>query len=79
MCLGASMEAAVDAILFGLSAPEDGGRKRVQPPISPESQMPRILGGVRADESRALLQEFVDLPPSNPIQLKCVKELLKQS
>ncbi len=79
MCLGASMEAAVDAILFGLSAPADGGRKRVRPPISPESQMPRIFGGVLSDESRALLQEFVDLPPSNPMQLKCVQELLKRS
>jgi HAD superfamily hydrolase (TIGR01509 family) len=52
MCLGASMEAAVDTILFGLSAPTDGGRKRVRPPVSPESQMPRILGGILPDESR---------------------------
>jgi len=78
MCLGACMEAAVDSILFGLSAPADGGRKRVRPPVSPESQMPRILGEVLCDESRALLQEFVDLPPANRTQLKCVRELLKQ-
>jgi tRNA(adenine34) deaminase len=54
MCLGASMEAAVDTILFGLPAATDGGRKRVRPPISPESQMPRILGSILSDESRDL-------------------------
>jgi HAD superfamily hydrolase (TIGR01509 family) len=76
MCLGASMEAAVDTILFGLSAPADGGRKRVRPPVSPESQMPRILGGVFCDESRRLLEEFLKRGPDNPVQVKFVRELL---
>jgi len=76
MCLGASMEAAVDTVLFGLSAPTDGGRKRVRPPVSPESQMPRILGGILSDESRDLLKEFLKRDSANPAQVKFVRELL---
>jgi len=76
MCLGASMEAAVDTILFGLPAPTDGGRKRVRPPTSPESQMPRILGGVLSNESRNLLKEFLKRDSINPAQAKFVRELL---
>jgi HAD superfamily hydrolase (TIGR01509 family) len=76
MCLGASMEAAVDTILFGLRAPHDGGTHRVRPPLSSESQMPRILGDVLADESRRLLQKFLDASPSNPAQANFVRQLL---
>lgn len=77
MCLGAAMEAAVDAILFGLNAPRDGGRNRVRPPVSPESQMPRILGSVLAEESEQLFKEFLRRSPSNPAQIRFVKELLE--
>jgi HAD superfamily hydrolase (TIGR01509 family) len=76
MCLGASMEAAVDTILFGLSAPADGGRTRVRPPLSPESQMPRLLGGVLCDKSRQLFKEFLKRNPSNPMQAQFVQQLL---
>ncbi len=76
MCLGASMEAAVDTILFGLAAPADGGRKRVRPPVSPESQMPRILGGVLCKQSGQLLEEFLKRPPANPAQVAFVRQLL---
>jgi len=76
MCLGAAMEAAVDTILFGLTAPTDGGRRRVRPPVSPDSQMPRILGNVFADESRLLFEEFLKRSPSNPMQTRFVRELL---
>ncbi|HEX3356196.1 MAG TPA: HAD-IA family hydrolase [Tepidisphaeraceae bacterium] len=79
MCLGASMEAAVDTILFGLCAPMDGGRERVRPPVSPDSQMPRILGDVLADESRELLKQFLKRSSSNPEQVRFVRELLGQS
>jgi HAD superfamily hydrolase (TIGR01509 family) len=76
MCLGASMEAAVDTIVFGLHAPTDGGRARVRPPVSPETQMPRILGGVLCDESRDLLKQFLNRKPENPVQAKFVRQLL---
>jgi HAD superfamily hydrolase (TIGR01509 family) len=76
MCLGAAMEAAVDTVLFGLIAPTDGGRRRVSPPVSRDSQMPRILGNVFADESRLLFEEFLQCSPSNPMQVRFVRELL---
>lgn len=79
MCLGAAMEAAVDTILFGLRAPTDGGTKRVHPPVSPESQMPRILGDILPDESRNLFEEFLKRGPSNPMQVRFVQELLAMS
>jgi tRNA(Arg) A34 adenosine deaminase TadA len=58
MCLGASWEAAVDTVIYGRRAPADGGTARVKPPLSPESQMPRIVGDVLAAESRALFEQW---------------------
>jgi len=60
MCTGAAMEAAVDTIVYALEAPADNGSTRVRPPQSPETQMPRIIGGVLRDQSRALFQEWLD-------------------
>ncbi len=79
MCLGAAMQAAVDTILYGLGAPSDGGRTRVRPPVSAGSQMPRILGDVLAAESRHLFEQFLQRQPSNPVQVRFVRELLALS
>lgn len=58
MCTGAAMESAVDTIVYALRAPADAGSGRVRPPESPESQMPRIVGGLLAAESRALFADW---------------------
>ena len=63
MCTGAAMVSAVDTILFALRAPADSGSWRVTPPESPESQMPRIVGDVLADRSRALIEEWLTSGP----------------
>jgi HAD superfamily hydrolase (TIGR01509 family) len=76
MCTGASMEAAVDTILYALKAPADSGTGRVMPPQSPESQMPRIVGNILAQESRALFEEWLRRPGNNPQQVAFVKQLL---
>jgi tRNA(adenine34) deaminase len=76
MCTGASMEAAVDTIVYGLRAPADSGTGRVEPPQSPESQMPRIVGDVLAGESRKLFEEFMKVA-TNPKQRAFVGQLLK--
>jgi HAD superfamily hydrolase (TIGR01509 family) len=78
MCSGAAMEAAVDTIAFGLPAPADGGTGRVQPPQSPESQMPRIVGDILAHESRALFEEFLKIA-SNPQQRAFTVQLLSMT
>jgi HAD superfamily hydrolase (TIGR01509 family) len=75
MCSGAAMEAAIDTIAFGLRAPADSGTARVQPPQSPESQMPRIVGDILAHESRALFEEFLKIA-SNPQQRAFTAQLL---
>lgn len=59
MCLGAAMEAAVDTVIYGLRAPADSGTSRVAAPQSPESNMPRIVGGVLSDECRALFLDWL--------------------
>lgn len=59
MCTGAAMVGGIDTILFALRAPADNGSSRVTPPESPESVMPRIVGDVLADESRALFEEWL--------------------
>jgi HAD superfamily hydrolase (TIGR01509 family) len=76
MCLGASMEAAVDTIVYALRAPADSGTGRVEPPQSPESQMPRIVGGVLRDESRKLFEQWLRKPGNNPQQVAFVRQLL---
>lgn len=59
MCTGAAMEAAVDLVVYAHPAPADAGTGRVLPPESPDNQMPRIVGGVLREESRALLEEWL--------------------
>jgi beta-phosphoglucomutase-like phosphatase (HAD superfamily)/tRNA(Arg) A34 adenosine deaminase TadA len=75
MCTGAAMEAAVDTIVYGLRAPADSGTGRVMPPQSPESQMPRIVGDVLAEESRALFERWLGHNADSP-QAAYVKQLL---
>ena len=75
MCTGAAMEAAVDTIVYALQAPADSGSSRVRPPESPESQMPRIVGRVLADESRQLFERWLDQHRGEP-QAAYVEQLL---
>ena len=77
MCLGAAMESAVDTIVYALKAPADAGTGRVLPPQSPESAMPRIVGDVLPEESRALFKEWLTLPDRNRQQAAFVKLLLE--
>jgi len=78
MCMGAAMEAGIDTVLFGLPAPADGGSKRVTPPMSPESQMPRIIGRVLEERSRQLLERWLAKNPP-PDQAKFVRQLLQST
>jgi tRNA(Arg) A34 adenosine deaminase TadA/phosphoglycolate phosphatase-like HAD superfamily hydrolase len=75
MCTGAAMEAAVDVIVYGMKAPADSGTGRVRPPQSPESQMPRIIGGILAKQSRQLFERWL-ATNSNSEQAAYVKQLL---
>lgn len=76
MCTGAAMESAVDTVVYALKAPADNGTGRVQPPESPESTMPRIVGDVLAEQSRALFDLWLRKPGNNPKQVKFVNQLL---
>jgi len=76
MCTGAAMEAAVDTIVYALQAPADSGTARVDPPQSPESQMPRIVGNILPRESRALFEDFLKVA-QNPKQRAFAEQLLK--
>jgi len=75
MCTGAAMEAAVATIVYALRAPADSGTGRVEPPQSPESQMPRIVGDVLAAESRALFERWLERNRGSE-QAKFVEQLL---
>ena len=77
MCLGAAMETAVDAVIFGARAPTDSGSERVQAPQSPGSSMPRLIGGVLAAESRALLERWLRTNPDSG-QRPYVEQLLRR-
>jgi tRNA(Arg) A34 adenosine deaminase TadA len=75
MCTGAAMEAAVDTILYAMPAPADAGTRRVACPTSPESQTPRIVGGILEKESRALFEELLRRNP-RPEQAAFARQLL---
>lgn len=60
MCTGAAMEAAVETVVWALEAPYDSGTRRVAAPTSPESQMPRLVGNIKRDESRALFEQWLE-------------------
>jgi HAD superfamily hydrolase (TIGR01509 family) len=79
MCLGASMEAAVDTILYAMPAPTDGGVARARPPVSVDTQMPRLVANVLAGESRELFEEYLRRPALNPLQVEFVREMLASS
>ena len=75
MCLGAAMETGVALVLFGLQAPADNGTQRMKPPQSPDNTNPPIIGGILADESRALFVEWLKGKEGTP-QAKFVEQLL---
>ena len=56
----------------------DSGSGRVRPPESPESQMPRIVGGIRARERRALFEEWLRRNGDSD-QAAYIKQLLAAS
>jgi HAD superfamily hydrolase (TIGR01509 family) len=55
----AAVELGIDTIVYGLSAPRDRSTHRVTPAHGPELQLCRVVGGVRADESRELLRHYL--------------------
>jgi HAD superfamily hydrolase (TIGR01509 family) len=77
MCTGAAMQCAVDTILYALKAPADSGTGRVKPPESAESGMPRIVGDVLSEQSRALFDLWLKKPGNNPKQISFVRQLLE--
>jgi HAD superfamily hydrolase (TIGR01509 family) len=63
MCLGAAMAAGIDTVIYALPAPSNGGTERVTPPA--DGFFPRVIGGVRAEGSRALLRRWLDRHPDD--------------
>lgn len=75
MCLGAAMDARVDTILYALDAPSNGGTRRCDPMQSPGMIMPRIIGRICREESRALFEEWALRRPDAPF----VQDLLART
>ncbi|MDX1547194.1 MAG: HAD-IA family hydrolase [Rhodothermales bacterium] len=74
MCLGAAMTARVDTVVYALPAPSNGGVDRCDPVETPGAVLPRLVGGVRRDESRALLHEWLVRHPDDAF----VRDLLER-
>ena len=74
MCTGAAMESGIDDRLRP-EAPADSGTGQVTPPESPESQMPRIVPQILAEQSRALFKRFQHTA-TDPMQRAFVSQLL---
>ncbi len=80
MCTGASMQAGVDTIIYGLEAPADSGTRRVRAPQSPGATSPGVIGNIAADESRALFSQWLRLhdagDPTRRVQRDFIEQLL---
>jgi HAD superfamily hydrolase (TIGR01509 family) len=76
MCLGAAMETAIDTVVYALRADDDCGTSRVQPPQSADNQMPRIVGGIRAADSRARFERWLTLRDRNRDQEPFIRGVL---
>ena len=73
MCLGAAVEAGIDTVVYALAAPPNGATGRLR--NIPGRRMPRVVGGVKARASRALLEEWLTEQPSG--EGRFVRRLLK--
>jgi phosphoglycolate phosphatase-like HAD superfamily hydrolase/tRNA(Arg) A34 adenosine deaminase TadA len=61
MCLGAAVEAGIDTVVYALAAAPNGAAGRLRPLDG--RRMPRVVGGVRAAESRTLLERWATAHP----------------
>lgn len=61
MCLGAAVEAGIDTVVFALGAPPNGAAGRLR--TVHEQRMPRLVGGMKAGASRALLERWLAVQP----------------
>ncbi len=77
MCAGAAYLCGVQSIVYGLSAPMDGGMSRIQPPESPESQTPEVIGPIDPATIMMMFQEWIDCHESDDEQMPYVKQLLE--
>jgi tRNA(adenine34) deaminase len=79
MCAGAAFLCGVRTIVYGLSAPADGGMGRIKPPESPEASTPQVVGPLRAGEVRAKFESWLKLHPEPGPQREFVEQLLKMN
>ena len=75
MCLGAAIVAGVDTIVYAAPAPQGTGSRRVAPSGTRHHQLPRMVGGVLAEDSRALLGEWL-LTEGGPHRAACAQRLV---
>jgi HAD superfamily hydrolase (TIGR01509 family) len=55
---GAAVAAGVDLALYGLASPGEDNLQRVRPSGTGDSPLPRVVGGLLADEVRWLMREY---------------------
>jgi tRNA(Arg) A34 adenosine deaminase TadA len=77
MCYGAALLSGVSRIVYAVSAPADGGMKRVKPPESPDTQVPKVTGGVQRDAALRLFKRWMEAHPQADSQRDYVSQLLK--
>lgn len=74
MCLGAAMEARVDTVIYALDAPPNGGTRRCAPLDAEGAFLPRLVGGVGAEDSRALLKRWLKSNPGDSFARALVED-----
>ena len=78
MCTGASMQAGVGTIIYGLEAPADSGTRRVKAPQSPGATSPEVIGNIAAAESRALFTRWLKLHDAADPTRKAQRDFIEQ-
>ena len=77
MCVGATMQLAVDAVVFGPRDPANGGVDRVVPVTGPSAHTPRFVGDVRTAECLGLFRQWLAAHgQADPVRAAWVGQLL---
>lgn len=79
MCFGAALEVGIDAIVYAVEAPENGAIGRCTPNRGPGAVHPRVVGGIRREESIDLLTQWTTAHPESGFAARLLESVKARS
>lgn len=78
MCIGATIEARVDKIVFGMPALPDGGVVYTKYLQGVKEKIPKIIGGIYENEQYQLMKKFIASHDETNTAFPYVQDLIDQ-